>query len=111
MNVLIIKLGATGDVVRTTPLLRKLNSHVTWLTAEKNVPLLDGLLPGLRVFPWSKRQLAGDQKYELVINLEDELEIALFLATIDFHALFGAYADSSQRLQYTDDSCGWFDLS
>ena len=40
MSVLIIKLGATGDVVRTTPLLRRLDGSVSWVTAENNLPLL-----------------------------------------------------------------------
>ena len=41
-NILIIKLGAIGDVVRTTPILRKLkkdypNSFITWLTYSAEV--------------------------------------------------------------------------
>ena len=36
MDILIIKLGATGDVVRTTPLLRRLDGNATWITAAKN---------------------------------------------------------------------------
>jgi ADP-heptose:LPS heptosyltransferase len=43
MNVLIVKLGATGDVVRTTPLLRRLSGSVTWITAAKNGVFLEGL--------------------------------------------------------------------
>jgi hypothetical protein len=40
MSVLIIKLGATGDVVQPTPLLKRLDGPVSWLTAEKNLVLL-----------------------------------------------------------------------
>jgi len=43
MSVLIIKLGATGDVVRTTPLLRRLDGPVSWITAKSNLPLLEGI--------------------------------------------------------------------
>ena len=32
MNVLIVKLDAMGDVVRTTPLLSKLSGQLTWVT-------------------------------------------------------------------------------
>jgi len=42
VSVLIIKLGATGDVVRTTPLRRRLNGPVSWVTAENNLSLLRG---------------------------------------------------------------------
>jgi ADP-heptose:LPS heptosyltransferase len=33
MNVLILKLNATGDVVRTTTLLHRLQGDITWITA------------------------------------------------------------------------------
>ena len=33
MKFLIIKLGADGDVVRTTTLLRSLKGQITWVTA------------------------------------------------------------------------------
>ena len=74
MNVLIIKLGATGDVVRTTPLLRRLSGSVTWITAAKNGALLDGLSDNLRHFSWKARARALDIPYDLAINLEDTLE-------------------------------------
>ena len=49
MNVLIIKLGATGDVVRTTPLLRRFDGEIAWITAAKNAVLLEGLRPGFEL--------------------------------------------------------------
>ena len=52
MNTLILKLGATGDVVRTTPLLKHLTGEVSWITAAKNVPLLAGLTRTLRSVSW-----------------------------------------------------------
>src|SRR3954462_16026670 len=71
MNVLIAKLGATGDVVRTTPLLKQLGAEVTWLTAAKNTVFLENIAKDLRCFAWEQRDLARDRKYDLVINLED----------------------------------------
>ncbi len=111
MNVLIVKLGATGDVVRTTPLLRRLNSSITWITAAKNCVLLDGLADNLRHFSWEARARALDIPYDLTINLEDSLEVGLFLKNCVSAEIFGAYADSSKRLSYTDNSKFWFDLS
>ena len=35
-EVLIVKLGAAGDVGRTTPLLRRVGGDVTWVTTSKN---------------------------------------------------------------------------
>jgi heptosyltransferase-2 len=47
-RILIIKLAAMGDVLRTTPLLRGLRaayrgSHITWLTEPNVVPMLKGV--------------------------------------------------------------------
>jgi heptosyltransferase II len=111
MNTLIVKLGATGDVVRTTPLLRRLGGEVTWLTATKNVVLLHDLKEGLRCFSWEQRESARDRHYDLVINLEDTAEVGRFVMTIECNELFGAYADSADVLRYTENSRRWFDLS
>src|SRR4026209_1734616 len=111
MNILIIKLGATGDVVRTTPLLRRLSGSVTWIPAAKNGVFLGGLADNLRHFSWEARARSLDIPSALAINLEDTPEVALFLKTVRPAEIFGAYADSSKRLRYTDNSKCWFDLS
>jgi hypothetical protein len=111
MNTLIIKLGATGDVVRTTPLLRRLSGHVTWVTAAKNADLLRDTAAELSCFSWEDREQARGEIYDLAINLEDDLESASFLETVRYKQLFGAYVDSAGQLRYTDDSRRWFDLS
>jgi hypothetical protein len=111
MNVLIIKLGATGDVVRTTPLLSQLSGHITWLTAAKNRVLLDGLTRNLRCFSWEERATALDSQYDLAINLEDTLEAPEFLKTVACREIFGAYVNSDNTLVYTENSKDWFDLS
>jgi ADP-heptose:LPS heptosyltransferase len=111
MNTLIVKLGATGDVVRTTPLLRRLKGDVTWLTETKNLVLLKNLKENLRCFPWEQRESVRDRRYDLVVNLEDTAEVAHFLKTVQYDELFGAYADSADIVRYTDNSRRWFDLS
>lgn len=111
MHTLIAKIGATGDVVRTTPLLSRLQGQVTWLTAAKNVVLLNGHTDNLRCFSWEEREKALDSHYDLVINLEDTLDVSRFLETIDYDEIFGAYAGPNDTLCYTDDSKDWFDLS
>jgi heptosyltransferase II len=111
MNVLIVKLGATGDVVRTTTLLNKFRDHVSWLTEAKNIPLLQNLRENLRCLAWEERDLTRDRTYDLVINLEDTMEVGLFLQAVHYEQLFGAFIDSENQLKYTEDSRGWFDLS
>jgi ADP-heptose:LPS heptosyltransferase len=111
MNVLTIKLGATGDVVRTTPLLGQLSGQITWVTAAGNNVLLKGLTNGLCCFSWEKRAKVLDTRYDLVINLEDTLDVAEFLRTVACREIFGAYLNSDNALVYTENSKDWFDLS
>ena len=111
MNVLIIKLGATGDVVRTTPLLRRFDGPVTWITADKNVALLQGIEREVRSVSWKDRRSVSNARYDLVINLEDDRDTGLFLKELRFKQLFGAHLDAKGELTYTPDSRGWFDLS
>jgi heptosyltransferase-2 len=111
MSVLIIKLGATGDVVRTTPLLRRFDESVSWVTAENNLALLQGIDREVRCVSWENRKLVADIAYDLVINLEDDRESSSFLKELRFEQLFGAHLNGDDQLTYTSDSRGWFDLS
>ena len=111
MKILVIKLNATGDVVRTTPLLRRLQGEVTWITAAGNVVLLDGVVEGLRCLSWEQRVTALDREYDLLINLEDEAEVAAFAGGVRHYRLFGAYLGAGGKVKYTDDARKWFDLS
>jgi heptosyltransferase II len=111
MNTLILKLNATGDVVRTSTLLHRLDGEITWVTAAANVSLLDGASPRVRCVSWDAREKAADVSYDLVINLEDEPEVAAFARSVRHGRLFGAYMDGQQELAYTDDARAWFDLS
>jgi len=111
MSILIIKLGATGDVVRTTPLLRRLNGPVTWITAENNLTLLQGIDREGCYLSWENRKRVAKTVYDLVINLEDDWESSRFLKELKFKQLFGAHLNGDDQLAYTSDSREWFDLS
>lgn len=111
MSVLIIKLGATGDVVRTTPLLRRLHGPVSWITAEKNLAMVEGIDREVRCVAWENRKRVADTAYDLVINLEDDEETSGFLKDLKFKHLFGAHLNGDNKLAYTSDSRDWFDLS
>lgn len=111
MNVLIAKLGATGDVVRTTTLLSHFTGHVTWVTEAKNASLLHGIHQDLRCLTWEERAAAADRSYDLIVNLEDTLDVAQFIKTIDHRQLYGAYVDSQNKLRCSADAKPWFDLS
>jgi heptosyltransferase II len=111
MKILILKLNATGDVVRTTPLLRCLEGEITWITARNNLVLLDRLSENLRCLSWEDRAVANDVEYELVINLEDDIEVGAFARDVAHKQLFGAYLNGDGSVDYTDDARRWFDMS
>ena len=111
MGTLILKLGAAGDVVRTTTLLHLLDEDVSWLTADENAALLEGLSRPVEVLPWSRREAWKGRKFDLVINLEDTSSAAAFLAGPEHGQLFGARLDEDGGLVYSDDSAEWFDMS
>jgi len=110
MSVLIIKGNATGDVVRTTALLRRLEDEVTWVSALHNTVVLERPGTNVRCLAWEERGRARDRAYDLVINLEDQNEVARFVGEIVYKQLFGAYLSGEQTVSYTDDSRRWFDM-
>ncbi|MBI4352883.1 MAG: glycosyltransferase family 9 protein [Candidatus Omnitrophica bacterium] len=80
MRILIVKLGALGDVLRTTPLLAALKGkypgcHITWLVDKNCREVLTGnpLISRLLSSP-EERHLLEDAAFDLAINLDKEEE-------------------------------------
>ncbi len=78
-RILIVKLAAIGDVLRTTPLLSGLKrrypeSHVTWVTSREAFPLLrlNPLIDRLLPFEFSSIFPLEIETFDLVIGLEKE---------------------------------------
>ncbi len=68
VRVLIVKLAAMGDVLRTTPLLKGLSRaypgcHISWLTEPNVLPMLEGVSGIDRLIPYTP---------EWVLQLENE---------------------------------------
>jgi len=89
-RILIIKLGAAGDVIRTTPLLFPIsqqypNAKIYWLTyfpdlvPKKNRPCAD------RVFIYNLQNVnyLSELDYELVINLDKDHEAISIMSKIN----------------------------
>jgi heptosyltransferase-2 len=90
VRILVIKLAATGDVLRTTPLLPALKrahpiSHVTWVTRPAAVELLAGLPEIDRVLPLDTDALARlpAERFDVVICLDKEPAATGLAAQID----------------------------
>jgi ADP-heptose:LPS heptosyltransferase len=72
-RILIIKLAAMGDVLRTTPLLRGLKKrdkvcHITWITEPNVVPILRGIAQIDRLLPYTQ-----DTALQMEMETFDEL--------------------------------------
>lgn len=79
MNILLIKLGALGDVLRTTPLLEGLRKKypgcsVTWLVEGKHRSVLEGNPFIEKLVRLEDGEAAWQRPYDLVINLDKEPE-------------------------------------
>jgi ADP-heptose:LPS heptosyltransferase len=110
-HTLIVKLNATGDVVRTTTLLRRLEGPITWITARGNLPLLQGIRADMRVLEWDDRAQAADARYDLAINLEDEVQPAEFVQHMHPTRIFGAMLAGDGSVTYGEDAREWLDMS
>ena len=78
-RILIIKLGALGDVVRTACLLPTLKreyprSHVTWVAKPNGVRILAGHTQVDRLEPFDAATILalGRQKFDMVLSLDKE---------------------------------------
>ena len=92
-RILIIKLGAIGDVIRTTPLLRRLRQEypgcfITWLT------LTPAILPQQEVEEILKLDFASTlqlqaRQFDVAINLDKEKEACALLLNVRAVQKFG----------------------
>lgn len=85
-RILIIKLGATGDVIRTTPLVVKYRSlypecHITWLTHSPDV-LPPHAIDEILKFDFTSVYGILHSKYDIAINLDKEKEACALLADV-----------------------------
>ncbi|MGD0812832.1 MAG: glycosyltransferase family 9 protein [Verrucomicrobiota bacterium] len=119
MKILIIKLGALGDAVRTSYFLKGLTGkcgarrHITWVTSEPAIPLLkyhpeiDALISD-REFARQGAEVR-DRSFDWVISLDDETEACRLLQNVRWTKLTGAFLQG-EEVKYTNDAAPWFDM-
>jgi len=86
-RILIVKLGAMGDALRTTPILPALKarhpeSHITWVTDRASRPLLEGipLIDRLCVLDFETRLALEAQRFHALYSF-DKTPAAIALAS------------------------------
>lgn len=113
MQILVVKHGALGDVVRTSYFARALRDNwgadlrLSWITAPGSVPLLR-FNPDIDDL-WTSFAEAQPFRYDRVFSLDDEREALEGVARLDTAAITGALLQDG-RPGYTDDAAGWFDM-
>lgn len=92
-KILIIKLGAIGDVIRTTPLVTKFRTlyphcHITWLTLSPNV------LPEEHINVIYKPDAVSimilqNEEFDIAINLDKDKEACILLTEVHATLKYG----------------------
>ena len=113
MKILIIKLGAIGDVIRTTSILPGLREKykdckIDWLTKKESYDILKNntLIDKIYAIDDLKNELNG---YDLIISLDDDYKACELASEIKYKKIIGAYLESGKK-KYTKDSSLWFDM-
>jgi len=109
-EILIIKLGALGDVLRTTPLLRRLDGRVTWVTRREAFPLLAGNPRIERLVPVEAGDAVRARDYGLVINFDEDDLACRLASSVRARRRVGARLRDGAKT-YCAASAPWFDMS
>ncbi|MFA5797268.1 MAG: glycosyltransferase family 9 protein [Candidatus Woesearchaeota archaeon] len=116
MNILIIKTGALGDVLRTSVILEGLiekyvHPKIYWLTSEAAKSLLENN-PFIKKLFFSEQleEDLFDISFDLVISLEEDKSILALLERIHAKKTFGVYL-KEELVVYTPDSAPWYHMS
>jgi heptosyltransferase-2 len=108
-STLIIKLGAMGDVLRSTTILNVLEGPVTWVTRPASVPLLDNNPRLAEVVPFNAADRLQGRHFDLVACLDDEPEACRLLDRVTWDHRIGAYLEGGQ-VRYGDSAAPWYDM-
>ncbi len=114
MNILIIKLGAIGDVLRTTGILKGLhkkygNPRIYWISKPESFQFLEKIHLIHKVLTIEESNHILDLDFEVVISLDDEEEACRLASQTKRKSLVGAYIGENGKRTYTKSE--WFDMS
>ncbi len=92
-HILIIKLGAIGDVIRTTPLIVKYRQlypecHITWITHSPEVVPADQVNT-IYNFDFASVYTVKNKLYDIAVNLDKEPEACILLKDVKSKEKYG----------------------
>ena len=116
MEIIIIKLGAIGDVIRTTSILPGLkekykNCRIDWVAKKESFNILknNSLINKIFLIDNGIKNEIKNSGYGLIINLDDDNEACKLASEINGKDIIGAYLDNGKKI-YTENSSLWFDM-
>ncbi|MGE0142088.1 MAG: glycosyltransferase family 9 protein [Planctomycetota bacterium] len=123
-EVLILKLAALGDVLRTTSILpglcaREPDTRVTWVTAKEARPLVaeHALVREVVTVDTSDpadfdrvAQRLGQRTFDRLFSFDDEIEVCRLASRVPARHKSGAILDDAARPTYTPDVEEWFGM-
>ncbi len=118
MNILVVKTGALGDVVRTSFIAQALkdkyrekNLAIYWVTSKKAIPLFINNPYIYKIFSEERKEVLSGIQFDLIINLEEDENNCRFVSSLKSKKIVGAYMNQEGKLDYTIESKYWFDTS
>lgn len=117
MNILIIKVGALGDVVRSSFIAQALkdkykekNPKIFWITDKKAMPLFINNPYVDYKIPLDKKEKLRGINFDIVVNLEEGEEECKFVSSIKTKKLIGFYYEDGKIIP-TKSAKEWYDMS
>lgn len=116
MEILIVKLAALGDVLRTTSLLKPLHRRypdcrIWWLTGPEARPLLERNPWLYRIVLTSEAdRTLSKRKFDLVLSLEENSQTAALAKRLCSGEFIGVRLENG-KLGYTESSVSYYGMS
>jgi heptosyltransferase-2 len=114
LNILILKFGALGDVIRTSYILPGLHRKyddpkIFWMTAQGSFDLLrfNPYISGI-ITPDFRMDLLRTP-FDLVVSMDDEKKVLGYIGALQYNELTGSYLSDGVPV-YTDKAAEWFDM-
>ncbi len=121
MNILIIKTGALGDVVRTSFIAQALKEKyfnrikrtfpkIFWITDKKAITFFLNNQYVDKIIPKEKKQFLKKIDWDLIINLEEDIDNCKFATSLNPKELIG-FTYKNNKVQPSKTAKEWFDMS
>jgi len=119
MNILIVKLDAVGDVLRSTAILHGLkakyeNSEITWITRQASIPLFENnrLVDHVLSYESTEAMLYSTEvEYDLLINLDSARDSAVLASCVKAREKLGYGLDARGHIvPFNYEAVEWLEM-